>query len=81
MELKLRSNGNEARDDFAKLAEMREVLGYPLTIFIHIDSDETHVAHRPEAIAGQTACYAVRLENGTPVVRVAAPAPANDGGH
>lgn len=74
MELKLRSNASEARDDFVKLLRMREVLGYPLTIFINIDSDETHVAQRPEAIAGQTACYAVRLENGNPVVRVAGPA-------
>jgi hypothetical protein len=65
----------------AKLAQMRVVLGYPLTIFINIDSDETHVGQRPEAIAGQTACYAVRLENGNPVVRIAAPAPGNGGGH
>ena len=81
MELKLRSNANEARDDFSKLSRMREALGYPLTIFINIDSDETHVAQRPEAIASQTACYALRLENGRPVVRVAAPAAGNDGGH
>jgi len=58
-------------DDFAKLVQMREVLGFPLTIFINIDSDDTQVAQRPEAIAGQTVRYSVRLENGNPVVRVA----------
>jgi hypothetical protein len=44
MELKLRSTENEARDDFAKLVRMHEVHGHPLTIFINIDSDNTHAA-------------------------------------
>jgi hypothetical protein len=83
MELKLRSTENEARGDFANLNQMREVLGYPLTIFINIDSDETHVAQCPEGLAGQTVCYAVRLEDGNPSVRAAGPGPAarNDGRH
>jgi hypothetical protein len=67
--------------DFAKLVQMRDVLGYPLTVFINIDSDETYATQRPGAIAGQTVCYAVRLENGNPVVRVAGPTARNDGGH
>jgi hypothetical protein len=79
IELKLRSTESEARDDFAKLQQMWEVLGYPLTIFINIDSDQTHAAVRPEVIAGQTACYATRLEDGAPVVRVSGPAARNDG--
>jgi hypothetical protein len=78
MELKLRSTPNEADEDFAKLVRMREVLGYPLTIFINIDSDDTCVAQRPAVIANQTVCYAVRLEIGNPVVRIAAAAARNN---
>jgi hypothetical protein len=81
IELKLRSTENEAHEDFAKLVQMREVLGYPLTIFINIDSDDTHVAQCPAAIAGQTACYAVRLENGNSMVRIAGPRAKNNDGH
>jgi hypothetical protein len=83
IELKLRSTENEARGDFANLKLMREVLGYPLIIFINIDSDETHVAQCSEGLAGQTVCYAVRLEDGNPAVRAAGPGPAvrDDGGH
>lgn len=83
MELKLRATENEARGDFANLKQMREVLGYPLTVFINIDSDETHVAQCPEDLAVQTVCYAVRLEGGNPSVRAAGPGHAarNDGGH
>lgn len=73
IELKRRSTENEARDDFAKLQQMREVLGYALTIFINIDSDQTHGAARREAIAGHIVCCAVRLETGAPVVRIAGP--------
>lgn len=80
MELKLRSTENEANADFAKLVQMREVLGYPLTIFINIDSDETHAAQRPAAIADHTVCFAVLLEHGNPVVRMAGPALKNVGG-
>lgn len=35
IELKLRSTENDARNDFAKLLQMKEVLGYPFTIFIN----------------------------------------------
>ncbi len=73
MELKLRSSENEAREDFAKLEQMQKVLGYPLTIFINIDSELTYGNALPEAIAEQTVCYAVRLEEGAPVVRMAGP--------
>lgn len=79
MELKLRSTEYEANADFAKLVQMRKVLGYLLTIFINIDSDQTHVAQRPAAIADQTACFAVQLEHGNPVVRIAGPEKNEDG--
>ena len=81
MELKLRATEDEARGDFANLEQMQEVLGYPLTIFINIDSDETHMALCPEELAGQTVCHAVRLENGNPLVRSAGPVARNDRRH
>jgi len=68
MELKLRASENDARGDFDSLVQMREVLGYPLTIFINIGSAETHAALCPEAIRGQTVCFAVRLKDGKPVL-------------
>lgn len=80
MELKLRATENEANADFAKLVQMRKALGYPLTIFINVDSDETHAAQRPAAIADQTVCFAVQLEHGNAVVRMASPALKNVGG-
>jgi hypothetical protein len=73
MELKLRASENDARGDFANLAQMREMLGYPLTVFINIDSAETHAALCPNAILGQTVCFAVRLEDGNPVVHARGP--------
>jgi hypothetical protein len=81
MELKLRATENEARGDFANLVQMREVLGYPLTVFINIDSAETHGALCPKPILGQTVCFAVRLEGGKTVVSATRPAARKDGGH
>ena len=81
MELKLRSTENEAREDFASLVQMREVLGYHLTVFINIDSAETHAALCHNPILGQTACFAVRMEDGKPVVRAVAPAARKNGGN
>lgn len=74
IELKLRADETEARTDFAKLAQMKEVLGYPLTIFINIGGHETYFAACPAEIAGQTICYAVRIENGDAAVRIGGPA-------
>jgi hypothetical protein len=48
---------------------MKKALKYPLTIFINIDSDQTHSKLCPKSIAGQTPCIAVRLEDGKSVVR------------
>lgn len=69
IELKRRSTENEARDDFTNLAQMHEVLQYPLTVFINIDSEQTRFAIRPQSIASQIICFAVRLEDGKPVIR------------
>jgi hypothetical protein len=73
MELKLRSTENDARHDFASLEQMHAALRYPLTVFINIDSDKTHSMLCPRSIASQTACIAVRLEDGKSVVRLQEP--------
>jgi hypothetical protein len=70
MELKRRATAKKAKEAFANLAQMKKALKYPLTIFINIDSEQTHAALCPKSIAGQTACFAVRFEDGRSVVRV-----------
>ena len=70
IELKRRATAKRAKDAFANLAQMKKALKYPLTIFINIDSDETHFALCPKSIASQTACFAARLEDGQSVVRL-----------
>jgi hypothetical protein len=69
IELKRRSTEIEAHGDFANLAQMHQALRYPLTIFINIDSEKTRSAICPKSIASRTICFAVRLEDGKPVVR------------
>jgi hypothetical protein len=70
MELKRRATAKKAKGAFANLAQMKKALKYPLTVFINIDSEQTHAALCPKSIAGQTACFAVRFEDGRSVVRV-----------
>jgi hypothetical protein len=69
MELKRRATGKRVKDAFANLAQMKKELKYPLTIFINIDSDQTHSRLCPKSTAGQTPCFAVRFEDGNSVVR------------
>ncbi|MFZ0270330.1 MAG: hypothetical protein WAL34_00645 [Acidobacteriaceae bacterium] len=69
MELKRRATTKRAKEAFANLVQMKRKLHYPLTIFINIDSVQTHAAVCPKSIAGQTACFSVRLEDGRCVVR------------
>ena len=78
IELKRRASAKKAREAFGNLVSMAEVLKYPLTIFINVDSAETHHAICPGAIAGQTVCFAVRLEDGNPAVRSVRCAAAED---
>ncbi len=70
MELKRRATAKRAKEAFANLAKMKKALKYPLTIFVNIDSDQTHSALCTKSIADQTACFAVRLEDGRSVVRL-----------
>jgi hypothetical protein len=69
IELKRRATAKRAKEAFASLVQMKNKLKYPLTIFINIDSEETHADLCPKSIAGQTACFSVNLEDGKPVVR------------
>lgn len=70
IELKRRATAKRAKEAFANLAQMKKALKYPLTIFINIDSDQTHAALCPKSISGQTTCFAVRFEEGRSVVRL-----------
>jgi hypothetical protein len=70
IELKRRASAGKAREDFRSLLTIKRKLRYPLTIFINIDSSKTHADICPREIANQTVCFAVRLEDGAPAVRV-----------
>jgi len=69
IELKRRATVKAAKRAFANLAVMKKVLKYPLTIFVNIDSEQTRSEVCPKSIADQSVCFAVRLEDGKPVVR------------
>jgi hypothetical protein len=69
IELKRHANEADAQKAFANLSRMKEVLEYPLTVFINIDSEETYAAACPKNIAGQTICFAVHRVGGKSVVR------------
>lgn len=73
IELKRRATAKEARHAFASLAQMKRILRYPLTVFINVDTEETCVKLCPRSIAGQTVCFAVRLNEGKPVVKAERP--------
>jgi hypothetical protein len=73
VELKRRATVKRAKSAFANLALMKKALRYPLTVFINVDSEETHAAVCPRTIAEQTVCFAVRLERGKSVVKAERP--------
>jgi len=68
VELKLRSTGAQADRDFGSLELMKERLGYPITIFLNIDSRKTYAERCPPSISKQTTCFAVSLKDGEPLV-------------
>lgn len=73
VELKHRGNRKQAEDAFENLRQIKEELNYPLTVFVNIDSANTHADLCPNSIAAQTVCVAVRLEDDTPVIRAQEP--------
>lgn len=68
IEMKRQSTAADAEADFASLTLLKERLGYPITIFLNIDSAETHAQHCPARIGAQTVCFAVRLHDMEPNV-------------
>src|SRR5580698_9845368 len=50
MELKRRSTVKRAKEAFTNLVQMKNKLKYPLTIFINVDSEQTHAALCPKSI-------------------------------
>ena len=46
-----------------------EALAYSLTVFINVDSEQTHADLCPASIAQRTVCFAVQLKDELPVVR------------
>lgn len=73
IELKHRGSRRQAKDAFENLRQIKEALDYPLTIFVNVDSADTHAELCPGSIAAQTVCAAVRLEDGIPIVRAQEP--------
>ena len=69
MELKRRATSKRAKAAFSNLALIKKALKYPLTIFVNVDSEQTHADLCPKSIAEQTVCFAVRLEDRKPIVR------------
>ena len=76
IELKLRATAKTAKEALGNLAILKKVLKYPLTIFINVDSDETHFPLCPEGVVDQTVCFEVRLEDRNALVRAAKCSPA-----
>ena len=73
MELKRRATAKQATHAFASLGKMKKALKYPLTVFINVDSQETHAVLCPASIADQTVCFAVWLHDGRPVLKAERP--------
>jgi hypothetical protein len=70
IEIKLRATDDQAKDDFESLQSLSTALGYPLTIFVNVDSEETHGHLRGPAGAPWPVCFAVKLDGATGVVEV-----------
>ncbi|NMM02323.1 hypothetical protein HHL24_30915 [Paraburkholderia sp. RP-4-7] len=59
VELKLRATAAHAIVDFDKLSLIRDVLEYPLAIFVNIGSAITHANVAPPSLHGFLVCFAV----------------------
>jgi len=67
--VELKRDKSKVAGAFENLRQMKEHLGYALTVLVMLDSAETFASMCPKAIARQTVCFAVRLEDGKAVVR------------
>jgi hypothetical protein len=68
IEIKLRATASEAQADFESLQKIAQTLHYGTAVFLNIASDKTYADLCPPAIADKTACFAVQLKDGQPVV-------------
>ncbi|WP_233081920.1 hypothetical protein [Rheinheimera soli] len=64
IELKHRANRKSARADYQNLHRMCDVLGYPLAVFINIDSDKTFIDECMPLNNGSIHAFAVKLTDG-----------------
>lgn len=70
IEIKRRSA--DVKEAFESLRKISEALDYALTVFVNIDSQQTHADLCPASIAQRTVCFAVLLKDRAPVVKVQA---------
>lgn len=61
IQIKLKANAKDAREDFEKLDLMFEQLNYPLGIFINISSNETHYQLYEGKFLDRIHCFSVEL--------------------
>lgn len=73
IELKLDATTNKADEDFESLRLMAKYLRYPATVFMNIGARRTYADRCPPEIASHTACFAVHLEGGEPIVLMERP--------
>jgi len=70
--VEIKRKSADAEQAFDSLRQISEALNYALAIFVNIDSDKTHIELCPPGIAERTVCFAVRLQDGAPVVKMEA---------
>jgi hypothetical protein len=68
--IEIKRKSADIEQAFENLRKIHEALDYPLTVFLNIDSQQTHDDLCPASIVRQTVCFAVLLKDGVPVVRV-----------
>lgn len=68
IELKHQGTENEALADYESLSRMCEVLGYPLGVFINIDSDKTYFDNYHGPLKERLRSFGVRLDGGQVII-------------
>lgn len=61
IQIKLKASESKAKEDFCKIDLMFEKLGYPLGIFLNIDSDTTFFDRYSGRYKDRLHCFAVQL--------------------
>ncbi|WP_431823881.1 hypothetical protein [Burkholderia sp. F1] len=64
MELKRTATPKSAAADMESLVQMIEILGYPLAVFINLESEDTQANAVPAAWRNRIVCFAVSLRDG-----------------